>query len=144
MSIALQIALFLASVAVVVLVAFLIPILIQLRKHTEQAARQLEELKSDVKLLVQDSRTMIQNVNNLSGRAHQQLDEVDKVVRIVREWSERANRIVEEVGAAVEPPILFAARNIGIFRKGLSIFLNALLHRDHQPEQKDEEIHVRE
>lgn len=138
----LQIALIVASIAVIVLVAFLIPIFIELRKCADKTARQLEELKADVKLLVQDSRTMVQSVNSLSGRAHQQLDEVDKVVRIVRQWSERANRIVEEVAAAVEPPILSAARNISIFRKGLSIFLNALLNR--HPEQKVEETHVRE
>jgi uncharacterized protein YoxC len=105
MSTALQIALFLASVAVVVFILFLIPVFIGLRKHVAQAARQLDVLKSDVKLLVQDSRTMMQNVDKLTSRAHPQLDEVDKIVRIARVWSERTRRIVEEVGDVVEAPI---------------------------------------
>jgi hypothetical protein len=66
------------------------------------------------------------------------------VVSVVRAWSERANRIVNEVGAAVEPPILSVARNINFFRKGLAVFLDAFLHRNNQPEQKDEASHVRE
>ena len=144
MSIALQIVLVLASLAVIALAVFLIPFFLQIRKDVERATRQIEELKNDVKLLVQDTRTLLQNANQLSTRAHQQMDEVQKVVSVIRAWSERANRIVDEVGAAVEPPILSVARNISIFRKGLSIFLDALLHRNNQPEQKDEASHVRE
>src|SRR6266850_4777703 len=117
MSTALQIALFLASVAVVVFVLFLILVFIGLRKHVAHATRQLDELKSDVKLLVQDSRTMVQNVDNLAGRAHVQLDEVEQMVRTVRGWSERANRIVEEVGDVVEAPIFTVTRIIGIVHK---------------------------
>lgn len=143
-STALQIALFLASLAVVALVVALIPLFIQIRKNMERATQQLEDLKTDVQLLVQDTRTLVRNVNELSTRAHQQMDEVQKVVSVVRGWSERANRIVEQVGAAVEPPLLTIARNINFFRTGLSVFLNAILHRNNQPEPKDEASHVRE
>lgn len=139
MSMALQIALFLASVAAVVFVLFLIPVFIGLRKHVVHATRQLDELQSDVKLLVHDSRTMVQNVDKLTSRAHQQLDEVDKIVRIVRAWSERANRIVEEVGDVVEAPIFTVTRIIGIVHKGLSVFLDTVARKDHQPEPTDTE-----
>jgi len=139
MSTALQIALFLASVAVVVFVLFLILVFIGLRKHVAHATRQLDELKSDVKLLVQDSRTMVQNVDNLAGRAHVQLDEVEKMVRTVRGWSERANRIVEEVGDVVEAPIFTVTRIIGIVHKGLSTLLDAVAKKDRQPELTDTE-----
>src|SRR5689334_6009865 len=98
MSMALQVALFMASLSVVVFVAFLSPVFVGLRKQAEHAVRELDELNSDVKLLVQDSRTMVQNVNSLTSRAHQQGDEVDKLVRTVRSWPERADRIVSEVG----------------------------------------------
>ncbi len=144
MSMPLQIALFLASVAVVVFVVLVIAVLLALRKQAALAVRQLEEVKSDVKLLVQDSRTLLQNVNTLTTRANQQMDDVDKVVRTVRGWSERANRIVEEVGAAVEPPLFSAVRNIGIVRKGVAIFMDALLRRNHHTEEKQEEYHGRE
>src|SRR6266403_335161 len=124
MSTALQIALFLASAAVVVFVLFLIPAFIGIRKHAARASRDLDELKSDVKLLVQDSRTMVQNVNDLASRAHRELDEVHNVIRIVRAWSERADRIVEEVGDVVEAPIFMVTRIIGIVHQGLSTLLD--------------------
>jgi len=144
MSMPLQVALFLASVAVVVFVVLLIALLLALRKQAEQAVRQLEEVKSDVKLLVQDSRTLLQNVNSLVTRANQQMDDVSKVTGIVRGWSERANRLVDEIGAAVEPPIFTAARNIGILRKGVGIFMDVLLRRNHHTEEEQEEHHGRE
>ena len=139
MSTALEIALFLASVAVVVFVSLFIPVLIGLRNHAAHARRDLEEMKSDLKLLVQDSRTMVQNVNSLTGRAHEQLDEVEKVVQIVRGWSDRANRIVGEVGDVVEAPIFTVARIIGIVHKGLNVLLDAVAKTDRQPESKNTE-----
>ena len=119
MTMPLQIALFLASVAVVLFVAFCIPAILQLRKHAARMSQTLAELKSEVSLLVQDSRKMLQNVNELSTRARQQCDEVERVIQTVRGWTERADRVVEEVGSVLEPPLLTAARNAQILRKGI-------------------------
>ena len=142
MTMPLQIALFLASVAVVIFVAFCIPAILQLRKHAARMAQTLAELKSEVSLLVQDSRKMLQNVNELSTRAHQQCDEVERVIQTVRGWTERADRVVEEVGSVLEPPLLTAARNAQIFRKGIAKFFEAFLNRNHRQPQKTEEHHV--
>ena len=121
MSIALQIALFVASVAVVIFVAVCVPALLQLRQQAAQMAQTLAELKAEVSLLVQDGRELLHNVNELSTRAHQQCDDVERVIQTVRGWTERADRVVEEVGSVLEPPILTAARNAQIFRKGIAI-----------------------
>jgi uncharacterized protein YoxC len=139
MSTALQVALFAASVAVVVFVAFLIPVFIGLRKCAARATRELEELKSEVKLLVHDSRSTLLNVNNLTSRAHRQLDEVDKVVRSAREWSERAGRIVAQVGDVVEAPIFTGARVVSIVYKGLSRIFDVLTKKEPQPTLKESE-----
>ena len=118
MSILLQIALFLASVAIVIFVAFCIPAILQLRNHAARLTQTLAELKAEVSLLVQDSRKMLHNVNELSTRAHQQCDDIEQVIHTVCNWAERAGRVVEEVGAVLEPPILTAARTAQVFRKG--------------------------
>ena len=125
----LQIALFLASVAIVLFVAYCIPAMLQLRKHAARMAQTLAELKAEVSLLVQDSRKLLHNVNELSTRAHQQCDDVERVIQTVRGWTERVDRVVEEVGTAVEPPILAAARNIQIFYKGITKFFDAFLNQ---------------
>ncbi len=127
----LQIALFLASVAVVIFVAYCIPAMLQLRKHAERMTQTLAELKAEVSLLVQDSRKVLYNVNELSMRAHEQCDDVEQVIHTVRGWTERVDRVVEEVGSAVEPPVLAAARNVQIVYKGIAKFFETFLNRNH-------------
>jgi uncharacterized protein YoxC len=144
MSNLLQVALFFASVAVVIFVACGIPAVLQLRKSAARMTQTLEELKAEVSLLVQDSRRLLHNVDELSTRAHQQCDEVERVIHTVRGWTERANRVVEEVGTVLEPPIFTAARNAQIFRKGIAKFLEIFLNRNHHQPQKMEEQHVRQ
>ena len=144
MSAVLQVALLLASVAIVVFVAFCIPAVLQLRKHAARITQTLEELKAEVSVLVEDSRTVLRSVNELSTRANQQCDDVEQVIHTVRGWTERADHVVQEVGSAVEPPVLAAARNIQIFYKVISKFFETFLNRNHHQPQKSEEQHVRQ
>ena len=131
MSTVLQMALFLASVAIVVFVAFCIPAILQLRKHAARMTQTLAELKAEVSLLVQDSRKVLYSVNELALRAHEQCDDVEQVLQTVRGWTERVDHVVEEVGSAVEPPVLAAARNVQIFYKGIAKFFETFLNRNH-------------
>jgi uncharacterized protein YoxC len=106
MSIPLQIALFLASVAVVIFVAYCTPAILQLRNYAARMTQALADLKAEVSLLVQDSCKLLRNVNELSARANQQCDDVEHVIQTVRGWTERADRVVEEVSSVLEPPRL--------------------------------------
>ena len=131
MAMPLQIALFLASIAVVIFVAFCIPVIVQMRKHADRMAQALAELKAEVSVLVQDSRKVLNNVNELSLRAYEQCDDVEQVLQTVRGWTERVDRVVEEVGIAVEPPILAVARNVQVLYKGVTKFIQAFSNRNH-------------
>ena len=144
MSILLQIALVLASIAIVIFVAFCIPAILQLRNHAARLTQTLAELKAEVSLLVQDSRRLLHNVNELSTRATRQCDDIERVIQTVRGWTERVDRVVEEVGSVLEPPVLTAARNALIFRKGIAKFFETFLNRNHRQSQKAEEQHVRQ
>lgn len=126
MAITLQIALFLASVSVVVLMAVLIPALLGLRKLFANAAYALAELNTVVKLLAQDSRTMVQNVNKLTTRAQQQIDEVDQMLQVLRVWLGRADRLVHQAGDLIEGPIFTGARILN----GLGTLLQPWLTKD--------------
>ena len=126
MGMALQIALFLASVSVVVLVAVLIAALLGLRKQFANAVRELAGLKTDVKLLVQDSRTMVQDVNKLTTQAQQQIDEVDQSLQVLRGWLGRADRLVHQAGDLIEGPIFTGARILN----GLGTLLQPWLTKD--------------
>ena len=144
MSIVLQIALFFASVAVVIFVAFCIPAILQLRQHAARMAQTLAEVKAEISPLLQDSRKLLHDVNELSTRAHQQFDDMERAIQTVRGWTERVDRVVEEVGIVLEPPILTAARSAQIVRKGIVKFLETFLNRNHHQPQNAEEKHVRQ
>jgi uncharacterized protein YoxC len=144
MSATLQVALFLASVAVVIFVAMCVPAMLQLRKHAERMSQTLAELKTEISVLVQDSRKMLHNITELSTRANQQCDDVEQVIHTVRSWTERVDRVVEEVGSVLEPPILTAVRNAQIVRKGIAKFFETFLNRNHHNTKQTEDQHVRQ
>ena len=135
----LQIALFFASVAVVIFVAYCIPVMFQLRKHAERMTQTLVELKAEVAPLVQDSRTVLYSINALSQRVHEQCDDIEQVIKTVRGWTERVDHVVEEVGAVLEPPILTAVRNAQIIRKGIAKLFEIFLNRNHHQPQETED-----
>ncbi len=142
MSAALQVALFVASVAFIVLVVCLIPIAFQMRRKLNQLVIAAEELKEKAQALVEDSHEMVKNVAELSKRANEELDEVSRVVQTVRRWTERVDRLVNEIGSAIEPPVHSMIRNVGLFRTGVATFLQVLLHRNQHNQTTREQDHV--
>jgi len=133
MALALQIALFLAAISIVIFVAVCIPAVLQLRKHSDETAQTLAELKIEVLLLIQDSRKVLHSVNELALRANEQCEDVEEVIDTVRGWTERVDRVVEEVGTAIEPPVLAAARNVQVVYKGITKFIQTFMNRNHNP-----------
>ncbi len=145
MSIALQVALFLASLAIVILVGCLVPMAFLMRSHLDSLVRTAEQSKTDMQTLVHDSHELIRTITDLSKRASRQLDEIDLVVATVREWTERADHFVNEVGSVVEPPVFTIARNMNQLRTGMTGFLHALLnsfHRNQSNKLHSETKHV--
>ena len=139
----LQIALFLASTAIVIFVVFCIPAMLRLCQDARRIMHALAELKTEASLLVQDSRKLLHNITEVTARAQQQCDDVGHVIQTVRGWTERVDHVVEEVGAVLEPPILKAARNALIIRRGVMTFFETFLKRNHHNSKKAEEDHVR-
>ena len=139
----LQVALFLASTAIVVFVAFCIPAMLRLRQDATRIMHALSELKAEVSLLVQESRKLLHSITEIASRTQQQFDAVEHVIKTVRSWTERVDHVVEEVGAVLEPPILKVAHNALIIRKGIMTFFEAFLNRNHNNPKKVEEDYVR-
>jgi uncharacterized protein YoxC len=115
MSSALQIALFVVAVAVALFVFLLIPLTILLYRRLIGFSRQLEELNTEFKGLVQDSRTMVQNISAVTSHVNEQLDELDRIVGIITRWSERADHVAEKVGTIAEIPFLKVTDSIKAF-----------------------------
>ena len=143
MSAALQVSLFLASLAFIGLVACIIPMAFQARSQFKQLVLTVEQLKPNLVLLVPDSREMVRNVSELSKRASQQMDEVGRVVHTARQWTDRGDRIVNAVGSAIEPPVFSLVRKLSVLRTGTTTFLQALFHPNQNNNQaRREKNHV--
>ena len=139
MSTALQLALFAASLAIVVFVMCFIPIFGMICWHVVRVSPQFGELQPEVKALVRDSQAMVQNINSLTNQARVQMEEMEKVVKAVGAWSERANRIVDEFSNVIETPILTATRFITAMHKALGGFLELFPRKDHQTKSEDKD-----
>ena len=132
MSTVLQVALILASMAIVVLVACLVPVLFLAWRQLKQLVLTAENMKITLESLILDSRELVRNVILLSERANMHLENVDHLVRTVHQWTERADRLVNEVGSAIEPPVFSFVRNVNLVRSVISTFLQRLLHPDQE------------
>ena len=139
LSVALRVTLYVASLAIVVAVPVLVGLLLQFRRQLERVVAAVEELETEMKPLAQETRVVVKRLRDLTGRAQEQWTEVEGIVDAARHWSERANRLVEEVGDAVEPPILAATRGIRLLRRGLETFVQVLQdrHRRRQPKARE-------
>ena len=142
MSTALQVVLFVASLTFIVLALCIIPVAFHLRRKLEQLMTTAADLKEKLQVLVEDSHEMVRNVTQLSKRANQQLDDVSQVVQTARQWTERADKIVNEIGSAVEPPVHSLVRNMNLFRTGIATFLQFLSHRNQHNQTTKESDHV--
>jgi uncharacterized protein YoxC len=138
MSPILQVALFLASLAVVVFVACVIPLAFQIRRNSDEVVRRLEAMKTDLEGLTTDTREMVQHVNNLCRQATQRVEEIGAITQTVRDWTTRAYHLVGEVGSALEPPVLTMARNIRALRSGVGVFLKTFMRHNHHTEHENE------
>jgi hypothetical protein len=121
-------------------VSILIPLSILFYLQVKRIARQVDEVKSDLEAMIQDSRTMVQNISRLSAHANQQLDEVDKIVGTVRKWSEHADFLVEEIGSAVELPVLKALRIVKTLGKMWRFIAGALAGVSQQTDRKANDL----
>ena len=139
LSVALRVTLYVASLAIVVAVPVLVGMLLQFRRQLERVVAAVEKLETEMKPLAQETRVVVKRLRDLTGRAQEQWTEVEGIVDTARHWSERANRLVEEVGDAVEPPLFAATRSIRLLRRGLETFAQVLLDRTrrHQPKARE-------
>jgi uncharacterized protein YoxC len=138
MSAALQIALFVVAVAVALFVFLLIPLTILLYRRVIGFSRQLEELNTELKGLIKDSRTMVQNISTVTSHVNQQLDELDSIVGIITKWSERADHVVGKVGTIAEMPFLKVTDSIKAFFQAWRFIVRLAGETLRQTGRKDE------
>lgn len=133
---ALQAALYVGSIAIIVLVAMLIVMLLQFRRQIERVVRAVEDLKAEVKPLARETRVVVENLRDLSARVQRQWVELEEIIETTRFWWQRANHLVEGISSVVAPPIVAARASIHILQRCLEAFVRAFTNRT-QPHRQE-------
>ena len=139
---ALQVVLFIASCVFILLTACLVPIAFHMRHQLKRLAQTTERLELNVRVLVRDSRELVQNLNMLTKQASQQIEDVGKVAHIVQQWTARADNLANEVASAIEPPVISVVQNMKRLQAGVAMFLRVLFHSGENKKIKMEEKNV--
>lgn len=122
----LQIALLLTSLALIALAACAIPLLLQARRQLVAFSHVAERWQVDLDALLRESREMVRNTNALVLRADLEMDDLVRVVHIVRQWAERGDQFMGAVRSMMETPVVSALRNASGFGAGVGIFVKYL------------------
>lgn len=142
MSVALEVALLLAAVAFIVLVAVVIPFVLQARRQLDHLMVTADQLKNNLDVLVHDIRELVQSVNELSTQASRQMADVSRITGLARKWADRADLIANEVSSIIEPPVLSLVRTVNMLRSGAGAFFQHLFHSRQHQHTNEEESHV--
>ncbi len=88
-----EIAAILVAVAFVLLVGFLVPVLIQVRKTVTESERLLSKMNAEVPQLVAELRTMSQNLNGLTDQAREGVEHAAVLLHAVGEVGESVQQV---------------------------------------------------
>jgi uncharacterized protein YoxC len=88
-----EIAAILVAIAFAVLVGYLVPLLIQVRKTVAEAEMLVTKLNSDLPILVTELRAMSQNLNDLTEQARGGVEHAAVLLHAVGEVGESVNQV---------------------------------------------------
>ncbi|WP_447973208.1 DUF948 domain-containing protein [Nitrospira sp. Kam-Ns4a] len=88
-----EIAAVLAAGAFVVLVALLVPTLIELRRSAAESARLMAELNAELPTLLKEIRSVTENVNDLVDRARDGVERASVLLHAVGEVGETVQQV---------------------------------------------------
>jgi len=128
LSTVLQIALTLASFAVILVSACLIPVLLQVSRHMEKMSANVEEVKNKVNILLDDTRELVQNVNELSRQINSRVSDAGEMLDVAREWASRTNTLVSGLSSTIELPFASVFRKVKLLQMGATTFFRTLFH----------------
>jgi uncharacterized protein YoxC len=92
-----EIAGLLVAVAFAVLVGFLVPVLMQVRKTVAESEQLLAKINADLLPLVGELRVMSQNLNNLTDRAREGVEHAAVLLHAVGEVGESVQHVHDVV-----------------------------------------------
>ncbi|ULA59235.1 MAG: hypothetical protein LZF60_110024 [Nitrospira sp.] len=88
-----EVAAILVAIAFAVLVGYLVPLLIQIRKTAAEAEQLVTKMNTDLPVLVTELRAMSQNLNDLTEQARGGVEHAAVLLHAVGEVGESVNQV---------------------------------------------------
>lgn len=92
-----EIAVGLAAAGFLVLVAYLVPVLIQVRRTVAEAQHALATLNGELPLLLKEARAAAEHVNDLAGRARDGVEHAAVLLHAVGDLGDTVQQVHETV-----------------------------------------------
>ncbi len=110
-----------AAVTVLILI-FLIPVLLQVRRTAKEAEKLIDSVRIQVAPVSRDIGLISRDVKSIVQSVHRQVDRVEDGVEIVYDVAVRVREFEMEVQRRIEEPLLQMAALMGGIKKGMEAF----------------------
>jgi len=127
--VALQIALYAASIGIVVFVVGLLVGVLYIKKQIDRVIESVENLKSTIEPLMQETRVAVEQIRSLTERIHEGWLAMENALSTVRGWGREANRMIERSANVVATPVRAASEKARVLMKGMQTFFQVLMSR---------------
>ncbi len=123
-----EIAAMLVAVAFAVLVGYLVPVLIQLRKTVAESEQLLAKMGAEVPSLLSELRTMSQNVNDLTEQARSGVEHASVLLHAVGEVGESVQQVHNVVRGSSGTLLTNVAGVVAGFKAAAAVMRERMKH----------------
>ena len=127
-----EIAAMLVAIAFVVLVGYLVPVLIQLRKTVAESAQLLSKMSAEVPALVSELRSMSHNLNELAEQARGGIEHASVLLHAMGEVGESVQQVHDVVRGSSGTLLAKAASVVAGFRAATQV-MRARYRKEGEP-----------
>jgi uncharacterized protein YoxC len=123
-----EIAAIFVAITFAVLVGYLVPVLIQLRKTMVDSEQLLAKMSADVPALVSELRTMSQNLNDLADQARSGVEHASVLLHAVGEVGESVQQVHNIVRGSSGTLLVNMASVVAGFKAATQVVRDRLKH----------------
>ncbi len=123
-----EIAAIFVAIAFAVLVGYLVPVLIQLRKTMADSEQLLAKMSGDVPALVSELRTMSQNLNDLADQARSGVEHASVLLHAVGEVGESVQQVHNVVRGSSGTLLTNVASVVAGFKAATQVVRDRMKH----------------
>jgi uncharacterized protein YoxC len=114
-----EIGIIMIAAILVVILLFLIPVLLQVRRTAREAEKLIDSVRLQVAPISRDIGFISRDIKNIVQSIHRQVDRVEDGVEIVNDMAARAREFQIEVQQKIEQPLLHLAAVLGGIKHGI-------------------------